>query len=155
MSQDIMQKAPAGYRFATYEEQREVLDGGMALQMWSSKCAQHNAEIKAAQLELRGALSNLQVAQENNRKMMARLGLEGRPGDVHVLDNNKKMLILVDPKKRVERVEDLLPKKKLVIPDLPKPEAKAPGNGAAKTTPAAVPVEVPAAKEKKARKKST
>ena len=153
MSQDIMQKAPAGYRFATYEEQREVLDGGMALQMWSSKCAQHNAEVKAAQLELRGALSNLQVAQENNRKMMTKLGLEGRPGDIHSI--GPKMLILVDKKKRVEHVEDLLPKKKLVIPELPKPEAKVPGNGAAKAPPAPVPVEAQPAKEKKARKKST
>ena len=127
MGQDIMAKAPAGYRFATYEEQREVLDAGMALQMWSSKCAQHNAEIKAAQLELQRALSNLQVAQENNRRMMTRLGLEGKPGDIHSVGT--KMVILVDKKRRVERVEDLLPKKRPerpAIPELPKAEAPAP-----------------------------
>ena len=79
------------------------------------------------------------------------------PFYIHTLDNNKKMLILVDPKKRVERVEDLLPKKKLVIPDLPKPEAKAgtTANGAAQAAPAPASVAVPAAKEKKARKKSS
>lgn len=149
MSQDIFKKAPAGYRFATDEEQREVLDGGMALQMWSSKCAQHNAEVKAAQLELQRALSNLQVAQENNRRMMARLGLDGKPGDIHSLGT--KMVILVDKKKRVEQVEDLLPKKKLAIPELPKAHAPAQTRNGDLAMPA--PASAPAHTEKKSKGK--
>lgn len=106
MTQELMTKPPPGYRFATLEEKQEIMEAGMALHIYSSQVGQFNAQIEAAQEKLRRALTELQLAQAQDAALLKKLGLDGKPGNLHGV--GKQILILVDPKKRVERLADLL-----------------------------------------------
>ena len=111
--QEIMSKVPAGYRIATFEEEREILVSGMSIQTFNSKVAQHQAELEAARLKLKDALANLNISDVQRKKLLEKLGLKGEEGDI--LENGGRTYILVDSKKRVrEFPSSVLPARKRV-----------------------------------------
>lgn len=100
MKQQIMPKAPDGYRLATPEEYREILDCGMAVHKVNCEIRQYNAELDAAKLRLQKALAEAAVADQNLKTLHKRFGIEGKQGDLHSFGDT--VFILTDRKKRLD-----------------------------------------------------
>lgn len=85
MGQEIMEKPPEGFRRASFEEEREFLQKGMAVQLLSAKLAQFNAEFEASRLKIKDAASEYNLAVKQLNEAYERLGIKGNAEDLKAI----------------------------------------------------------------------
>ena len=105
-SKEKPRAVPAGYRRATADEDRELLSTGFDLQVLLSEAKRYEAEARAAKLSLQKALSEIPLVRRQRATLLQKLGIKGEPGDVLSNETGSQIFILVDPKKRLEKLPD-------------------------------------------------
>lgn len=126
---DLFFKIPPGYRQATDEEARTITEQGTEthfamkdMQLAQAQMDAASAKLELARRDFQNALAKFQdVKKRSDKYNKETLKIEGRSGDLHTVGD--KIYVLVDPPKRIEKLEDFMAPKK------PDKKAKPKDNG--------------------------